>query len=159
MFAIFKKLGIFITVCRHGFLLTICDMVRSGELMKYLIASLNKLMEVFGKNILYGYNIKCVLEKILLRSLLAHHIKELNLQGVVPAFHGHAHNHLCQVQHHSKYKVGTGKEDFETCEHVFSESNALAAETLNATEFHHHQALNEHFCFADMDKYANLCMS
>lgn len=32
MFAIFKKSGIFITVCRHGFLLTICDMVRSGEL-------------------------------------------------------------------------------------------------------------------------------
>ncbi|KAH7905971.1 hypothetical protein BJ138DRAFT_1016948, partial [Hygrophoropsis aurantiaca] len=27
MFAIFKKLGIFITVCHHGMLLTICDMV------------------------------------------------------------------------------------------------------------------------------------
>lgn len=27
MFAIFKKSGIFITVCQHGFLLTICDMV------------------------------------------------------------------------------------------------------------------------------------
>ncbi|KAG1859684.1 hypothetical protein F4604DRAFT_1882717 [Suillus subluteus] len=32
MFAIFKKSGIFITVCRHSFLLTICDMVWSGEL-------------------------------------------------------------------------------------------------------------------------------
>lgn len=32
MFAIFKQSGIFVTVCRHGFLLTICDMVRSGEL-------------------------------------------------------------------------------------------------------------------------------
>ncbi|KAG1859621.1 hypothetical protein DFJ58DRAFT_715712 [Suillus subalutaceus] len=143
MFAIFKKSGIFITVCRHGFLLTICNMVRSGELMKYPLASLNKLMEVFGKNILYSYDIKCALEKILLRSSLANCIKELNLQGVVPAFHGHAHNHLCQVQHHSKYKLGAGKEDFETCEH-------------NATEFHRHQALDEHFRFADMDKYANL---
>ncbi|KIK37553.1 hypothetical protein CY34DRAFT_63315, partial [Suillus luteus UH-Slu-Lm8-n1] len=156
MFAIFKKSGIFITVCRHGFLLTICDMVRSGELMKYPLASLNKLMEVFGKNILYGYDIKCALEKILLRSSLANRIKELNLQGVVPAFHGHAHNRLCQVQHHSKYKLGAGKEDFETCERVFSESNALASETRNATEFHRHQALDEHFRFADMDKYANL---
>ncbi|KAG2051489.1 hypothetical protein BDR06DRAFT_983575 [Suillus hirtellus] len=156
MFAIFKKSGIFITVCRHGFLLTICDMVQSGKLMKYLIASLNKLMEVFGKNILYGYNIKCALEKILLRSSLANRIKELNLHGVVPAFHGHAHNHLCQVQHHSKYKVGASKEDFETCECVFSESNALAPETWNTTKFHRHQALDEHFCFADMDKYANL---
>ncbi|KAG1811563.1 hypothetical protein EV424DRAFT_1327662 [Suillus variegatus] len=88
-----------------------------------------------------------------------HHIKELNLHGVVPAFHGHAHNRLCQVQHHSKSKVGAGKEDFETCERVFSESNALAPETRNTTEFHRHQALDEHFRFADMDKYANLCMS
>ncbi|KAG1726443.1 uncharacterized protein EDB91DRAFT_1061631 [Suillus paluster] len=110
--------------------------------MKYQITSLNKLMEVFRKNILYNYDIKCAFEKILLHSLLVNHI---NLQGVVPAFHGHAHNHLCQVQHHSKYKVGAGKEDFETCKHVFSESNALASETWNTTEFHHHQALDEHF--------------
>jgi hypothetical protein len=175
MFAIFKKSGIFITVCRHGFLLTICDMVRSGELlakvslictgllltsctsMKYPIASLKKLMDVFGPNILYGYNIKCAFEKILLWSSLADDVKRLNIQGVVPAFHGHAHNRLCQVQHHSKYMVGTRKEDFETCEHMFSESNALAAQTCNATEFHRHQALDEHFHFADMDKYAGLC--
>ncbi|KAG2045795.1 hypothetical protein BDR06DRAFT_900171, partial [Suillus hirtellus] len=64
---------------------------------------------------------------------------------------------LCQVQHHSKYMVGTGKEDFETCECMFSESNALAAQTHNATEFHCHQALDEHFHFADRDKYAGLC--
>ncbi|KAG1772894.1 hypothetical protein EV702DRAFT_1181235 [Suillus placidus] len=156
MFAIFKKSSIFITVCRHGFLLTICDMVRSGGLMKYPIASLKKLMDVFGPNILYGYDIKCAFEKILLRSSLADDVKRLNIQGVVPAFHGHAHNRLCQVQHHSKYMVGAGKEDFETCERMFSESNALAAQTRNATEFHRHQALDEHFHFADMDKYAGL---
>lgn len=40
MFAIFKKSGIFITVCRHGFLLTICDMVRSGELFVFFFLSL-----------------------------------------------------------------------------------------------------------------------
>ena len=32
MFAIFRKSGIFIAVCHHGFLLSICDMVRSREL-------------------------------------------------------------------------------------------------------------------------------
>ena len=32
MFTIFCKSGIFIAVCRHGFLLSICDMVRSREL-------------------------------------------------------------------------------------------------------------------------------
>lgn len=94
--------------------------------MKYPIASVKKLMDVFGSNILFGYDIKCAFEKILLRSSLADDVKRLNLQGVVPAFHGHAHNRLCQLEHHSKHKVGAGKEDFETCECVFSESNALA---------------------------------
>ncbi|KAG1739375.1 uncharacterized protein EDB91DRAFT_1237491 [Suillus paluster] len=140
MFAIFKKSGIFITVCRHGFLLTICDMV-----MKYPIASIRKLMDIFGDNILYGYDIKCAFKKIVMRSSLADDAKRLNLQGVVPAFHGHAHNRLCQVEHHSKYKVGAGKEDFETCECIFSGSNALAGNICNATDFHHHQALDEHF--------------
>ncbi|KAG2354334.1 hypothetical protein BDR07DRAFT_1454156 [Suillus spraguei] len=133
MFEIFKKSGvtifvtsgIFITVCWHGFLLTICDMVRSGELMKYPIASLKKLMDVLGPNILYGYNIKCAFEKIILRSSLADDVKRLNIQGVVPTFHGHAHNRLCQVQHHSKYMVGAGKEDFETCEHYAGLSNFI----------------------------------
>lgn len=127
--------------------------------MKYPIASVKKLMDVFGSNILFGYDIKCAFEKILLRSSLADDVKRLNLQGVVPAFHGHAHNRLCQLKHHSKHKVGAGKEDFETCERVFSESNALACEIRNATNFHRHQALDEHFSFADMDRYAALCKS
>lgn len=127
--------------------------------MKYPIASVKKLMDVFGSNILYGYDIKCAFEKIIQRSSLADDAKHLNLQGVVPAFHGHAHNRLCQVEHHSKYKVGAGKEDFETCERVFSESNALAAQIRNTTDFHHHQVLDEHFTFADLDKFAALCMS
>ncbi|KAG1900852.1 uncharacterized protein F5891DRAFT_1188350 [Suillus fuscotomentosus] len=49
-----------------------------------------------------------------------------------------------------------GKEDFETCEWTFSESNALAPEIRNSTEFHRHQVLDEHFRFADQDKYAAL---
>ncbi|KAG1738873.1 uncharacterized protein EDB91DRAFT_1237656 [Suillus paluster] len=32
MFSVFQKSGIFVAVCHHGFLLSICDMVRSGEL-------------------------------------------------------------------------------------------------------------------------------
>ncbi|KAG1808899.1 uncharacterized protein BJ212DRAFT_1200779, partial [Suillus subaureus] len=117
MFAIFKKSGIFITVCWHGFLLTICDMV-----MKYPIALIKKLMEVFRSNILYRYDIKCAFEKILLCSTIGDDAKRLNVQGVVPAFHGHAHTCLCQLQHHSKCKV----------------------------------TLDEHFCFADMDRYTAL---
>ncbi|KAG2357877.1 hypothetical protein BDR07DRAFT_1296408 [Suillus spraguei] len=92
--------------------------------MKYPIASSKKLMDVFSKNILDGYDIKCTLEKILLRSSLADQVKQLNLQGVVPAFHGHAHNCLCQVQHHLKYKVGASKEDFRV-DRRYREMNAL----------------------------------
>ena len=32
MFALFAVSGIFVAVCRHGHLLVICDMIRSGEL-------------------------------------------------------------------------------------------------------------------------------
>lgn len=32
MFALFAVAGIFLTVCRHGHVLVMCDMIRSGEL-------------------------------------------------------------------------------------------------------------------------------
>ena len=32
MFALFAVAGIFLAVCRHGHVLAICDMIRSGEL-------------------------------------------------------------------------------------------------------------------------------
>jgi hypothetical protein len=32
MFALFAISGIFISVCRHGHVLAMCDMIRSGEL-------------------------------------------------------------------------------------------------------------------------------
>lgn len=32
MFALFSVAGIFLSVCRHGHVLVICDMIRSGEL-------------------------------------------------------------------------------------------------------------------------------
>jgi hypothetical protein len=83
--------------------------------MKYPIASVKKLMDIFGSNILYRYDIKCAFEKILLCSTLGDSAKRLSMQGVVPTFHGYAHNRLCQLQHHSKHKLGAGMEDFEMC--------------------------------------------
>ena len=32
MFALFAVVGIFLSVCQHGHVLVICDMIRSGEL-------------------------------------------------------------------------------------------------------------------------------
>jgi hypothetical protein len=32
MFDVFDETGIFLVACRHGFILMMCDMIRSGEL-------------------------------------------------------------------------------------------------------------------------------
>ncbi|KAH7903092.1 hypothetical protein BJ138DRAFT_1021163 [Hygrophoropsis aurantiaca] len=111
-----------------------------------------------GPNICVGYDIKCRFWQILQDSSISTLVKELNMSGVVPGWHGYSHNRYCQITHHSKYKVGAGKEDFETCERTFSESNALAPETRFASEFHRHQAIEEHFLFADEKKYTAILM-
>ncbi|KIM62949.1 hypothetical protein SCLCIDRAFT_24546, partial [Scleroderma citrinum Foug A] len=47
-------------------------------------------------------------------------------------------------------------EDFETCERVFSSSNATAALIRHASHFHYVQYLELHFSQWDADKYAEL---
>ena len=124
--------------------------------MKYPLATISRLMEIFPEKFLYGYDIHCAFTKILKQSTLGPLVERCGVEGVIPSFHGHAHNRLCQVQHHPKYKVGAGKEDFERCERIFSESNALASATCNASDFHRHQAIDKHFKFSDVEKYASL---
>ncbi|TFK59015.1 hypothetical protein BDN72DRAFT_781320 [Pluteus cervinus] len=155
MFALFAVSGIFVTVCRHGHVLLICDMIRSGELMKYPIAHVRALLDRYGAGIGIGYDIFCQLIKTLRRSSLGQDVAAMSLDGVVPAFHGYAHNRLCQLSWHPLYKDGTGIEDFEECERTFSKSNNLAAVTRLATPYHRHQQIEEHFQFHDLDKYAS----
>ncbi|KAF8503855.1 hypothetical protein BU17DRAFT_19906, partial [Hysterangium stoloniferum] len=50
--------------------------------------------------------------------------------------YGHAYCRLCQIDWHPSYIQGSGLEDFETCERVFSRSNALASSTRHASVFH-----------------------
>ncbi|TFK59070.1 hypothetical protein BDN72DRAFT_873096 [Pluteus cervinus] len=154
MFAVFAISGIFLTVCRHGHALTLCDMIRSGELMKYPIAHVRALIDRYGASIGLGYDIFCQLMKTLRKSSLAGDVVSNALDGVVPAFHGYAHNRLCQLSWHPLYKDGTGIEDFEECERTFSKSNELAAVTRLATPFHRRQQIEEHFNFHDLDKFA-----
>ncbi|KAL0061126.1 hypothetical protein AAF712_012046 [Marasmius tenuissimus] len=45
MFSFFSISGIFVSVCRHGHVLVICDMRRSGELMKYPLAIVKALLD------------------------------------------------------------------------------------------------------------------
>ncbi|KAJ7870096.1 hypothetical protein B0H14DRAFT_2345835, partial [Mycena olivaceomarginata] len=74
--------------------------------------------------------------------------------GVVPAFHRHAHNRMCQIGWHPIYVDGAGLEDFEECEHTFCLWNNLASCTRLATPFHRQQQIDEHFYFHDQNKHA-----
>ncbi|KAJ7215075.1 hypothetical protein GGX14DRAFT_610221 [Mycena pura] len=127
MFALFAISGIFLAVCRHGHVLAICDMIRSGELVKYPLAIVNRLLDVYPEDAEIGYDIWCAFVKTLLRSSLGRRVVGLRLTGVVPSFHGHAHNRSCQLGWHPLYVDGSGLEDFEECEHTFDLSNNLAS--------------------------------
>ncbi|KAJ7843840.1 hypothetical protein B0H13DRAFT_2239265 [Mycena leptocephala] len=154
MFALFAISGIFLTVCRHGHVVVMCDMIRSGELMKYPLAMVKWMLDQYGADIGLGYNIMCAFFKTLMRSSLGASVTAMRMKGVVLAFHGHAHNRLCQIGWHPLYVEGVGLEDFEECERTFSKSNHLASATRLATAFHRQQQIDEHFKFHDEDKHA-----
>ncbi|KAH9913659.1 uncharacterized protein B0H18DRAFT_887915 [Fomitopsis serialis] len=145
MFALFAMTGIFVCLCRHGQLLILCDMIKSGELMKYPLAIVDKLMDVYGPDVLVAYDIACTFTKTLAKSFIGPKAWQHRMAGVVPAFHGHSHNHGCQVHWHPLYMDGVGKEDFEGCKRCFSESNSLASGTRMSSVFHREQAIEEFF--------------
>ncbi|KAF8329666.1 hypothetical protein F5887DRAFT_896614 [Amanita rubescens] len=75
---------------------------------------------------------------------------------MVGAFHGYAHNRACQLHWHPLYITGTGLTEGEGCEHIFSSSNDIARNTRHGSRFHRKQAIEEHFTFWDIEKYALL---
>lgn len=77
-------------------------------------------------------------------------------QFVVNSFHGHAHNCRCQLWFHPLYRSGLGLEDLETCERVFSGSNAVAPVIRHASYFHWLQFVDLHFRQWDADRYLEL---
>ncbi|KAJ3481525.1 hypothetical protein NLJ89_g12204 [Agrocybe chaxingu] len=156
MFALFAIAGIFLAVCQHGHVLVICDMIRSGELMKYPLAVVNRLMDDFGPDICLGYDIMCAFSTTLAKSSLGQKTVAFCLGGVVPAFHSHAHNRGCQVQWHPVFVDGVGLEDFKECERTFCRLNELASVTWLTMPFHHQQHIDEHLHFHDLDKNAGL---
>ncbi|KAJ7823309.1 hypothetical protein B0H14DRAFT_3146083 [Mycena olivaceomarginata] len=144
MFAFFGVSGIFLSVCRHGHVLAMCDMIRSGELMKYPLVMVRRLLDTYGADIGLGYNIMSVFFGTLCHSSLGQATNN-----------GHAHNRECQVCWHLLYVEGMGTEDFEECERTFALSNNLAAVTWLASPFRRHQQIEEHFNFHDLDKHAS----
>ncbi|KAI5994770.1 hypothetical protein EDD15DRAFT_2195902 [Pisolithus albus] len=157
MWNVFDETSAFIAVCRHGFCLLIADMVQSGEQSKYALAVTSKLLDVFGADLGSGYDIGCRFKTTLASSILGERARSLNYTSLVNAFHGHAHNRLCQLDNLTTYVEGLGLEDLEGCERTFSKSNALAPSTRYASAFHRRQAITGYFEHNDeMEVYANL---
>jgi hypothetical protein len=123
--------------------------------MKYPLACLNKLFDLYGADLANAYDIACAFMATVNRSTLGPRASALRLRGVVPAFHGHSHNRGCQVHWHPMYIDGVGIEDFEECERTFKSSDELAPVTRLATPFHRQQQIDQHFDFHDLDKHAS----
>jgi hypothetical protein len=123
---------------------------------KYPLAIVNRLLNKYGQRLGCAYDIGCAFDGTLRKSSLGKLADELQFGLMVGAFHGHAHNRLCQVKWHPLFVEGTGHFDGEGCEHIFSSSNDEARSTRHATWFHRRQAIEEHFYHWDQDKYAAL---
>ncbi|KAJ7310639.1 hypothetical protein DFH08DRAFT_918249 [Mycena albidolilacea] len=97
MWGIFDETGIF--VC----------------LAKYPLAVTEALLERLGERTGAGYDVGCDFETTLKNSPLGQCTKCKNFRCLVGAFHGHAHNRLCQLCFLATYVEGLGLEDLEGC--------------------------------------------
>ncbi|KAJ7855154.1 hypothetical protein B0H14DRAFT_2353371 [Mycena olivaceomarginata] len=157
MWGIFDETGIFLALCRHGFVLVLADMIKSGELAKYPLAVVEELLDAFGMKLGVGYDIGCHFGATVASSELGNEAREKQLKCLVGSFHGHAHNRLCQLRFLATYVEGMGLEDLEGCERFFSCSNGLAKSCRYASWFHRQQEITmyaKHFDSFEM--YANL---
>jgi Kyakuja-Dileera-Zisupton transposase len=126
---------------------------------KYPLATISHLLDVLPDHLGLGYDIACSFSTTLRRSSIGEKASKQGLRLVVPGFHGHAHNRLCQLSFHILMSEGYGLEDLETCERVFSASNAVARLTRHATQFHRRQFIDLFFRQWDAEKYEHLGIS
>ncbi|KIM54659.1 hypothetical protein SCLCIDRAFT_30952 [Scleroderma citrinum Foug A] len=153
---VFEQTGIFLSACRHHIVQTVVEMRQSGELAKYLLVTISKLLDVHGVNQAIRSDIGCSLATTVAASSIPDKASRNNLILVVNAFHGHAHNRKCQLANHLLYLRGFGLEDLETCERIFSSSNVMAPLIHHASHFHYVQYLDLHFDQWDVDRYLEL---
>lgn len=115
------------------------------------------MLDIFGIDLGMGYDIGCRVKTTVNNSPLGEKARKNNHQCLVGAFHGHAHNRLCQSEYLTTYVEGLGLEDLEGCERFFSKSNALAASTRYASTFHRRQAISEYATYTGkFETYPNL---
>ncbi|OBZ70726.1 hypothetical protein A0H81_09508 [Grifola frondosa] len=99
----------------------------------------DKLISMFQDKIGLGYDIACAFLKTLINSSLATLVKMVSITSIMPAFHGHSHNHGCQVYWHPMYMEGVRKEDFE-----------------GSSVFHRDKVIKQFFDFWDEQKHAEV---
>ncbi|KAG6884212.1 hypothetical protein C0992_006742, partial [Termitomyces sp. T32_za158] len=138
MWAIFEEAGIFASCCRHGLILWIMDMLRSGELAKYPLALVAKALAVLPPAWLLGYDIGCIFKGTIERSSLGPLFREK------------------QFQNHPNVIEGMGLEDLETLERVFSSSNQLGGVTRYMSRYRRCVFIDMFFQQWDAEKYENL---
>jgi hypothetical protein len=125
---------------------------------KYPLAHVRRLLNAHGSNLQIGYDIGCKFSSSASRSgLIGDLVKSRNTRFCVGSFHGHAHERGCQLRWHPLYIDGTGLEDFEMLEQVFSQSNAVARCTRHTSRFHRQQLINLYFEAWNAEKYSDSC--
>ena len=87
------------------------------------------MIDVFRADLGQGYDIGCRFKRTINKCSLGPKAHTENHTCLVGAFHGHAHNRLCQLAFLATYTEGLGLEDLEGCERFFSQSNALTMST------------------------------
>jgi hypothetical protein len=124
---------------------------------KYLLAIVNRLIDVLGTDLMISYDIGCGFSATAKKSIkLGPKVCTARCNFCVGSFHGHAHCRLCQIDWHPLYINGSGLEDYEGCERAFAESNAVAGSTRHASKFHRKQGILLHFKCWNADKYSEL---
>ena len=123
---------------------------------KYGLATLNEILDVFGADQAVGYDIGCSHKVTVAASSLSEKARILLLQLVVDAFHGHAHNRLCQLLNHPLFLKGFGLEDLTTCERIFAGTNPATCLIQHASYFHWVQFIDLQLDQWDKDKYLKL---
>lgn len=113
---------------------------------KYWLATVDRLLDLYGDWLGIGYDIGCSAHGTIQRSpLLAEKYIKSGSRLAVPAFHGCGHNASCQETHHVRVLEGFGLEDLETCERVFSASNEIARPLRHCSVFTRHQFIVKYF--------------
>ncbi|KAI1782519.1 hypothetical protein LXA43DRAFT_977529 [Ganoderma leucocontextum] len=156
MWGTFDETGIFACACRHALVVWLVDMVRSGELAKYPLAIVAKILEKISGKKLVGYDIGCAFGETVQHTTLKPAFQASGSRFCVNAFHGYSHSYDCQVQHHPNVIEGIGLEEMETLERIFSTSNQLAPVIRYASPYRRHSLIHAFFRQWDHEKYSNI---